>query len=92
MERPDRMRPLGRHRLRWEDNIKTDFQDFSGEAWTGLIWPTILGMAGSCKSDNEASDSIKCGEYLDELRTISQEQLRFVELVSEEFGIAQSVQ
>jgi len=25
MERSDKMKPFGRSRLRWEDNIKTDF-------------------------------------------------------------------
>ena len=31
-------RPLGRHKRRWEDNIKTDRQEWDGKAWTGLIW------------------------------------------------------
>ena len=34
-------RPLGRPRLRWEDNIKIDFQDLIWGAWTGLIWLRI---------------------------------------------------
>jgi hypothetical protein len=35
-------RPLGRHRLRWEDNIKMDLQEMRGRgAWTGLIWLRI---------------------------------------------------
>jgi hypothetical protein len=38
---------------------------------TGLIWHTILGMAGSCKSGNETSGSIKCGKFLDELRAVN---------------------
>jgi hypothetical protein len=25
--KPDEKRPLGRHRLRWEDNIKMDFSE-----------------------------------------------------------------
>ena len=25
--KPERRRPLGRHRLRWEDNIKIDLQE-----------------------------------------------------------------
>jgi len=29
------MRPLGRHRRRWDDNIKMDLQDVRWEAWTG---------------------------------------------------------
>jgi hypothetical protein len=31
-------RPLGRHRRRWEENIKMDFQDVR---WTGSIWLRI---------------------------------------------------
>jgi len=31
--------PLGRSRLRWEDNIKMDLQEMGlGVAWTGFIW------------------------------------------------------
>ena len=28
---------LGRHKLRWEDNIKMDIQEVGWE-WSGLIW------------------------------------------------------
>ena len=31
-------RPLGRPRLRWEDNIKMDLQEMGCGAWTGSIW------------------------------------------------------
>jgi len=34
---PERKRPLGRTRRRWEDNIKMDLQ----EAWTGSSWLRI---------------------------------------------------
>jgi hypothetical protein len=34
-------RPLGRHRRRWEDNIKMDLQEVGCGAWTGLIWLRI---------------------------------------------------
>jgi hypothetical protein len=34
--------PLGRHRRRWEDDIKMDLQEVGwGGAWTGLIWLRI---------------------------------------------------
>jgi hypothetical protein len=39
--RPEGRRPLGRSRLRWEDNIKTDLQEVGCRAWTGLIWLRI---------------------------------------------------
>ena len=31
----------GRHRHRWEDNIKMDLQEVELGAWTGLIWLRI---------------------------------------------------
>jgi hypothetical protein len=71
MERYDKMRQLGRPRLRWEEYIKTDFEDVQWGTWTRLIWPTILGMAGSCKSGSEMSGSIKCGKFLDELTAVN---------------------
>jgi hypothetical protein len=36
--RPQGKRPLGRPRLRWENNIKMDLQEVG---WTGLIWLRI---------------------------------------------------
>jgi hypothetical protein len=33
--RPEGRRPLGRHRRRWEDNIKMDFQEVE---WEGMDW------------------------------------------------------
>ena len=34
--RPEGRRPLGRHRNRWEDNIKMDLQEVGWwRAWTG---------------------------------------------------------
>jgi hypothetical protein len=39
--RPEGRRPLGRPRLRWEDNTKVDLQKVGWGAWTGLIWLRI---------------------------------------------------
>jgi hypothetical protein len=39
--KPEGKRPLGRHRHRWEDNIKRDPQKVGWGAWTGLIWLRI---------------------------------------------------
>jgi hypothetical protein len=36
--RPEGRRQLGRHKRRWEDNIKMDLQEVGWGAWTGLIW------------------------------------------------------
>ena len=34
-------------------------------AWTELIWLKRGQVVGTCKCGNEASGSIKCGEFLD---------------------------
>ena len=34
-------RPLGRHRRRWEDNIKMDLQEVGGGLGTGWSWLRI---------------------------------------------------
>jgi hypothetical protein len=38
VEKPERKRLLGRHRSRWEDNIKMDLQDvrYAGMEWIEL--------------------------------------------------------
>jgi hypothetical protein len=38
---PERRRPLGRPRRRWEDNIKMDLREVRWGAWTGSIWLRI---------------------------------------------------
>jgi hypothetical protein len=35
VEKPERMRPLGRSRRRWEDNIKMDHREIE---WGGMDW------------------------------------------------------
>jgi hypothetical protein len=39
--KPERKRPLGRPRRRWEDNIKTNRREVGCGEWTGLIWLRI---------------------------------------------------
>jgi len=39
--KPERKRPLGRPRSRWEDNIRMYLQEVEWGAWTGLIWLRI---------------------------------------------------
>jgi len=39
--KPEGKRPLGRPRLRWEDNIKMDLQDWDVGVWTGSSWLRI---------------------------------------------------
>jgi len=40
-----------------------------GGAWIGLIWLRIWTDGGLMECGNEPSGSIKCGEFLDYLRT-----------------------
>jgi hypothetical protein len=41
VEKIEGLRPLGRPWLRWEDNIKMDFQEVGCVVWTGLSWLRI---------------------------------------------------
>jgi hypothetical protein len=43
--KPEGQRPLGRHRRRWEDNIKMDLQEVGGVVGTGWSWLWI-GRSG----------------------------------------------
>jgi hypothetical protein len=61
--KPEGNRPLGRPRCRLEDNIKMDLQDVG--IWTGSNW----SRTGTCECDNKPLGSIKCGEFLDWLKT-----------------------
>jgi hypothetical protein len=63
--KPERKRPLGRPRRRWEDNIRMDLQELGcgGMDWIGLAQDRQV--AGNCECGNELSGSIKCGEFLD---------------------------
>jgi hypothetical protein len=61
--KPERRRPLGRPRRRWEDNIKMDLREVGCGAQTGLIWLRI-GRGGGLLCD-EPSGSIKCGEFVE---------------------------
>jgi len=51
-------RLLGRHRRRWEDNIKMDLQEV---VYDGMDWIDLAQERVSCECGNEPSCSIKCG-------------------------------
>jgi hypothetical protein len=36
--KPEGKRPLGRHRRRWEDNIRMDLREIGWVVSTGFIW------------------------------------------------------
>jgi len=44
--KPEGKRPLGRHRLRWEDSIRMDIREIGGKVWTGCIWLRIGSSGG----------------------------------------------
>jgi hypothetical protein len=56
--KPERKRPLGRPRRRWEDNIKKDLQEVGCRS---MDWLNI--RTGDC--GKEPSGSIPCGKYRD---------------------------
>ena len=63
--KPERRRPLGRPRRRWEDNTKIDLGEVG---WGHGLDRSGSGqglVAGSCEGGNEPSCSIKCGEFLE---------------------------
>jgi hypothetical protein len=69
VRKPEGRRLLGRPRLRWEDNIKIDLRDVG--------WGNDLDLSGSgwgqvascCECGNEPSGFVKCGEFIELLRT-----------------------
>jgi hypothetical protein len=64
--RPERRRPLGRPRHRWEDNIKMNLREIGfGGCGLDSFGSGYRQVVGSCEHSNEPSGSIKCGEFLD---------------------------
>jgi hypothetical protein len=47
VENSEGKRPLGRHRRRWEDNIKADLQEEGYGVWTGFSWLKIETVGGN---------------------------------------------
>jgi len=58
---------LEKPRLRWEDNIKMDILE-GGLRDTDLFDWIDLAKVRNC--GNDTSDFIKCGEFLERLRTV----------------------
>jgi hypothetical protein len=43
---PERKRPLGRPRRRWEDGIKMDLEEIVWGVWSGFTWLRIGTIGG----------------------------------------------
>jgi hypothetical protein len=39
--KPERKRPLGRPRRKWEDGVKMDLRDIGWGVWSGFTWLSI---------------------------------------------------
>jgi hypothetical protein len=64
--KPEGKRQLGRPKHRLENNIKMNFQEVGGG---GVTWVTLAqNRECGCECGNH-SGSVKCGEFLDWLRT-----------------------
>jgi hypothetical protein len=59
--RPERKRPLGRPRRRWEDNIKMDLQKVGGCRGD---WMELAQDRDRCGYGEELSVSINAGNFL----------------------------
>jgi len=63
-------RPLGRPRHRWQDTMKMDIReigwDGAGIDFYGLEQGQVVGCS---EYGNACLDSLKCGEFLDYLKT-----------------------
>ena len=67
--KPEGKRQLGRPRRRWEIILKWVFRKLDVDVWTGSSW--LRTGTGDCDCDcgNEPSGSVKCREFLDQLKT-----------------------
>jgi hypothetical protein len=63
--KPEGKRPLGIPRIRWQDIINMDLQEMRWGHELNRSGSGYGRVVGSC----ETSVSIKCGEFLDKLRT-----------------------
>jgi hypothetical protein len=62
-------RPLERHRRRWDDNVKTNLRELGGKHGLDRSGSVYGQVAGFFECGKEPSGSIKCGEFLEQLRT-----------------------
>jgi len=64
--KPEGKRPIGRPNHRWDDNTKMDLREMRCE---GMGRIALAQVVNTCDCGNEPSGSIKCGEFIDWLKT-----------------------
>ena len=69
MVKPEGKRPHWRHRRKWEDKDKMDFQNVRCGSLTGSMLVMMGEVSGTSQYSDEHSGSIKSKEFLDQLRT-----------------------
>jgi hypothetical protein len=63
--KPERRRPMGRPRRRWENNIRMDLQEVGCGCVDWMELAQDWGRWRALECGDEPSGSIKCGEFLD---------------------------
>ena len=83
--KPEGNGPLGRPGCRWEGNIKMVLSRIEVGALTALISFRIGTLTRPCELGNKTSGSIKCGEFLEKLKTgqLGQNQFYSIGLISQ---------
>jgi hypothetical protein len=71
--KPEGKRPLGRPTRKWEHNTRIGIKEIERETrdWIHLAMDRDQWL-DFCENGNEPSDSIKCGEFLDWLKSSRQ--------------------
>ena len=57
--KPERKRPLGRLRLKWDDNIEMDLREVGCDPGDWIVLPEDIPLASLCKGGNEPPGSLK---------------------------------
>jgi hypothetical protein len=82
--KPEGKRLHVRHRRRWVENVKIDFQKVGCGALTGSIWLGIEEVVGTCECTDEDWVLSNAGNFLSSCETVtSGEELFSMELVSQ---------
>jgi hypothetical protein len=61
--KPEEKTLLGRHKHRWEYNVKIHLKDVIGECGVDSSGSGQRVVMGSCERDNETLSFMKCWEY-----------------------------